>query len=460
MTNDISSTEPPIRPLAVGRFRRSAQWLLPGIGVKRWAVVVAGGILLVSAGAALIVNVKFLAWLEIILYQGARSLIVLTRGELSPTVLGALLILAGGGVVFLGLQGTIRSIASAFLPKGDPRLVEVLHHHRQRQRGPRVVVFGGGTGLSTLLRGLKRYSTHLTAVVTVFDDGGSSGRLRRELGILPPGDIRDCLVALAESEPLMTELFEYRFHGGALDGHAFGNLFIASLAGVTGDLEHAVKETSKVLNIRGQVLPSAVADVVLAAEFTDGTVVEGESQIPRARKPIRRLRLNPSDVAPLPDVLQAVGDADLILLGPGSLYTSVIPNLLVRGVGDAVRASRALRIYICNVMTQPGETEGFSASDHVRVLIDQVGPGLFSHVLVNNQRIRNRALLARYEIMGAVPVEADLEKIAAIGVTPIGEALVSEDEVVRHDPSRLARAVIRLLDELPSASARARVSRL
>ncbi len=417
------------------------------------------GILLISAGAALIVNVKLLGWLEVVLYQSARSLVVLTGGVLAPTVLGALLILVGLGVVFLGFQGTIRSIAGAFLPKGDPRLVEVLQHHRQRQRGPRVVVVGGGTGLSTLLRGLKRYTTNLTAVVTVFDDGGSSGRLRRELGILPPGDIRDCLVALAESEPLMTQLFEYRFQGGALDGHAFGNLFIASLAGVTGDVESAVRETSKVLNIRGRVLPSAVADVVLAGEFVDGTVVEGESQIPRARKRIRRMTLKPADVAPLPDVLQAISEADLILLGPGSLYTSVIPNLLVRGVADAVRASRALRVYVCNVMTQPGETDGFSASDHVRVLTDQLGPGLFTHVLVNTERPRNRALLARYEAMGAVPVVPDLGGVAAQGVTPVGDALISEDEVVRHDPDRLAKVAMRLLEDFPFTPAPERVER-
>lgn len=407
------------------------------------------GILLISAGVALIVNFKFLGWLEFVLFQSARSLVALTNGYLAPTILGAVLIAGGVGIVFLGLRGTIRSIADAFLPAGDRRLVEVLHQQRQRQRGPRVVVVGGGTGLSTLLRGLKRYTTNLTAVVTVFDDGGSSGRLRRELGILPPGDIRDCLVALAESEPLMTELFEYRFQGGALNGHAFGNLFIASLAGVTDDLESAVKETSKVLNIRGRVLPSAVEDVILAVEFVDGTIVEGESQIPRARKRIRRLTLKPADVAPLPDVLQAIADADVILLGPGSLYTSVIPNLLVRGVADAVRASRALRIYVCNVMTQPGETDGFSASDHVRVLIEQLGPGLFTHALVNTQRPRHRALLARYEAEGAVPVEPDLDRIEALGITPIAEALISEEEVVRHDPERLARVVMQYIEGIP-----------
>jgi len=297
---------------------------------------------------------------------------------------------------------------------------------------------------------LKGSTDNLTAVVTVFDDGGSSGRLRRELGILPPGDIRDCLVALAESEPLMTQLFEYRFQGGALDGHAFGNLFIASLTGVTGSLESAVKETSKVLNIRGRVLPSATEDVVLWAEFSDGTMVEGESQITRTRKRIRRVGLKPADVAPLPEVLQALGEAELIVLGPGSLYTSVIPNLLVRGVADAIRSSQARRVYVCNVMTQPGETDGFSSSDHVRVLGDLIGPGLFTHVLVNTKRPRNRALLARYEADGARPVEPDLDAIRTQGVLPVGEALISEEHLVRHEPRLLARALLQVLEAVPA----------
>lgn len=435
------------------RLRRWAQWLAPGIGVKRWALLLGAGVLLVSAGVALIVNIQLLGWLEFVIFQSALSLIVLTGGTLSPTLLGVVLISGGLAVVFFGLRGTIRSIAGAFLPRGDPRLVQVLHQQRQRRRGPRVVVVGGGTGLSALLRGLKAHTENLTAMVTVFDDGGSSGRLRRELGILPPGDIRDCLVALAESEPLMTQLFEYRFQGGALDGHAFGNLFIASLAGVTGDLESAVKETSKVLNIRGRVLPSAVEDVILVAEFTDGTVVEGESQIPRERKRIRRMALKPADVAPLPEVLQAIADAELIVLGPGSLYTSVIPNLLVRGVADAIRGSRATRVYVCNVMTQPGETDGFTASDHVRGLIEQVGPGLFTHALVNTQQVHNPMLLARYEAEGARWVEPDPDRIRALGVLPVAEPCISAIDVVRHDPHHLARALMHVVDGAPAALA-------
>lgn len=428
------------------RLRQWSRWFAPGIGVKRWAVVLAGGILVIGAGASLLVNFKPLGWLEHLVFRAALSLLILTQGSISPTVFGTVLILAGGALVFYGLRGTIQSIAGALMPRGETPLVDVLHQQRHRRRGRRVVAIGGGTGLSTLLRGLKEYTDHLTAVVTVFDDGGSSGRLRRELGILPPGDIRDCLVALAESEPLMTQLFEYRFQGGALDGHAFGNLFIASLAGVTGDLESAVKETSKVLNIRGRVLPSAVEDVVLAATFEDGSVIEGESQITRARKRIATVALKPADVAPVPEVLQALAEAELIVLGPGSLYTSVIPNLLVRGIADAIRSNRAaLRVYVCNVMTQPGETDGFSAGEHVRKLIGQVGDGLFTHVLVNVQRPRNRSLLARYEAEGATPVEPDVEAIRALGVIPVEAHLISEEDVVRHDPASVSRALMRLL---------------
>jgi len=437
------------------RLRRLAQWLAPGLGIKRWVLVMAAGILLLSAGIMLLVNVRPLGWMELAVFRVAVSVLAVTRGVLSPSLLGGALIAGGLAAVFAGLRGTVRAVASALLPPGRRQLVDVLAQQRQRRRGPHIVVIGGGTGLSTLLRGLKGHTDNLTAVVTVFDDGGSSGRLRRELGILPPGDIRDCLVALAESEPLMTRLFEYRFQGGALEGHAFGNLFIASLTGVTGDLESAVKETSKVLNIRGRVLPSAAQDVVLWAEFTDGTTVEGESQITRARKRIRRVGLKPADVAPLPEVLQAIADADLIVLGPGSLYTSVIPNLLVGGVAAAIRASRALRVYVCNVMTQPGETDGFSASDHVRAVRDLVGPDVMTHALVNVQRPRNRPLLARYLAEGAEPVKADLEAIRQLGVAPVGEALISEEHLVRHNPDRLAHALLRVLEGAPAATAAA-----
>ncbi len=426
------------------QLRRWSRWLAPGLGIKRWAVVLAGGILLISAGVALIVKVSFLSWLDLTFLRVLSAVVTLTRGAIAPVAVGVVLVLLGGFIVLVGLRGALRSIDRVLFPTGTPTLVEVLRQQRSLSRGPRIVALGGGTGLSTLLRGLKRYSVNITAVVTVFDDGGSSGRLRRDLGVLPPGDIRDCLVALAESEPLMTQLFEYRFQSGAFDGHPFGNLFIASLVGVTGDLEQAVKEASKVLNIRGRVLPATLQDVVLCAEYEDGTVVEGESQIPLARRRIRRVFLKPEDVPALPDVLEAIAEADLILIGPGSLFTSVIPTLLVRGVADAVRAATVPRIYICNVMTQPGETDGFTAPDHVRALTAAAGPGLVTYALVNTQTPTSAPLRRRYEAEGSVPVAADRTRLESLGLHIVGEALISEEELLRHDPERLAAVVMRI----------------
>ena len=428
----------------IGQLRRWARWLRPGLGLKRWALVLGAGILLISGGVALAADVSPLASLDRLVLR-LLSTLVPAGGSLPPLVVGLLLVFFGGFLVLYGLRGTLRSIDRVLFPTGNPTLVEVLRQQRTLSRGPKIVALGGGTGLSTLLRGLKRYSSNITAVVTVFDDGGSSGRLRRDLGVLPPGDIRDCLVALAESEPLMTQLFEYRFPSGAFDGHAFGNLFIASLAGVTGDLEQAVKEASKVLNIRGRVLPAALDDVVLCAEYADGTVVEGESQIPRVRRPIRRVFLKPDGVAALPEVLEAIADADLILIGPGSLYTSVIPTLLVHGVADALRQAPAPRIYICNVMTQPGETDGFGAAAHVRALLAAAGPGIATHVLVNTQAPTNAALRRRYEAEGAVPVTADLPELRRLIPEVITGALISEQELLRHDPEALATAVMRFV---------------
>ncbi len=437
------------------RIRAFLRWLEPGLGVKRWFTVIAVGVLLVSTGVTLIVNVKLLGALEFAVISAMDAAYGVTGHVVSPMAGGIILLLLGTGIIVYGLRETIRSIVDVFLPRGDPRLVELLVQQRQLQRGPKIVILGGGTGLSTLLRGLKKISTNLTAVVTVFDDGGSSGRLRREQGILPPGDIRNCLVALAEAEPLLTRLFEHRFKGGDLDGHSFGNLFIASMVQVTGDLETAVKECSKVLAIRGRVLPTTLHDVTLCAEFTDGTVVEGESAITRAGRVIRRVYLKPARVPALQDVLEAVGEADLLILGPGSLYTSVIPNLLVERVAEAIRQSRALKVYVCNVMTQQGETRGFRASDHVRVLLEQRGPGLFEYVLVNTRRPRNQVLLARYSQEGAEPVEPDLDAIRTLGPKPVPEDLISEDELVRHDPRKIATVLLQLLAAISPESRRA-----
>ncbi len=427
------------------RIRTWLRWLEPGLGVKRWLVLIAAGVFMVSTGVALIVNVKLLGVLELAVIRAIDVAYAVTGHVISPLVGGVVLLLLGAAIIVYGLRETIRSIVGAFLPRGDPRLVEMIVAQRHLQRGPKIVVLGGGTGLGTLLRGLKKISTNLTAIVTVFDDGGSSGRLRREQGVLPPGDIRNCLVALAEAEPVVTQLFEHRFKGGDLDGHSFGNLFIASMVQVAGDLETALKECSKVLAIRGRVLPTTLHDVTLCAEFTDGTMVEGESAITKAGRTIRRVFLEPARVPAPQDVLEAIGEADLIVLGPGSLYTSVIPNLLVEGVVDALRRAPGLKVYVCNVMTQHGETRGFKASDHVRALVEQGGRGLFEHVLVNTRRPRNQVLLARYSQEGAEPVDPDVEAIRALGFRVVPEDLISEEELVRHDPRKITTVLLQLL---------------
>lgn len=308
----------------------------------------------------------------------------------------------------------------------------------------RIVALGGGTGLSTLLRGLKTLPVDVTAVVTVSDDGGSSGRLRGQLGIPPPGDVRDCLVALAEAEPLMRELFQYRFpEGSELAGHSVGNLFLAALTQLTGDFEQAVALCSRVLKIRGQVLPATRDPVVLGAVLEDGTAVRGETVVGTCGPRIRRLFLDPPDAEPLPQVVEALELADVVVMGPGSLYTSVIPPLLVPGVFRAVVRARCLRMYVCNVMTQPGETDGYTASRHAEVLFQLAGARLADVVVVNVQRPRPD-LLARYLEQGAQPVLPDVENLQAMGVRVVRGRLLDEAEWVRHHPERLARLVVGL----------------
>jgi uncharacterized cofD-like protein len=367
-------------------------------------------------------------------------------GWMSQGLVDAILILAGVGLVYYGIRQWMRSIIAVVSPHDGQRLIEVIHERRQLDRGNRLVVIGGGTGLSTVLRGLKEYTTNLTAVVTVTDDGGSSGRLRTELGVLPPGDIRNCLVALADSESMMAELFQYRFNeGDGLVGHSFGNLFIAAMCGIAGDFDRAIKESSRVLAIKGRVLPSTLANVSLEATLADGSTVMGETLISRSTLPIRRLRLVPSHCQALPEAVEAILAADVIILGPGSLYTSIMPNLLVPGIAEAIERSRATRVYVCNIMTQPGETTGMTASDHVRAVFETTDRRLFDRALVNVGQA-NR-LLPLYERDGAFQVPADLETITAFGVTPIVGDFISEGHQVRHDPKKLANAILRIVEE-------------
>jgi uncharacterized cofD-like protein len=322
----------------------------------------------------------------------------------------------------------------------------------------KVVAIGGGTGLSTLLRGLKHYVgqvvraaavqptiSRLTAVVTVTDEGGSSGRLRRDFRILPPGDIRNCLVALAEDETLFARLFGYRFSSGrGLKGHSLGNLFLAALTHLTHDFAKAVRLSSEVLAVRGEIYPSTLADVRLRARLRDGRVIDGESRIAKTRVPIRRLQIVPSHCQPLPETLAALAEADLITLGPGSLYTSLIPNLLVRGIPDAIARSKALKVYVGNLMTQPGETRGYTAADHLRALHQHAGRRLFDLVVLNNTDL-SPGLHKRYAAQHVGPVLTDIEEIWTQGVEPVLADLLVEDHVARHDSRRLAQLLVDLV---------------
>jgi uncharacterized cofD-like protein len=309
---------------------------------------------------------------------------------------------------------------------------------------PNIVSIGGGTGLSTLLRGLKKFPVDLSVIVSVTDDGGSSGRLREEFGVLPPGDIRNCMIALSEDEHLMSHLFRFRFNSeGGLHNHSFGNLFLTAMAGVTGDFAVAVRLTSEVLAIKGVIYPSTNSNVQLRAQLEDGSMVEGETRITAQRKRIRRVQLNPVDAHPLPDALEAIASADLITIGPGSLYTSLIPNMLVHEVIGAVRASSAVKIYIQNIMTQPGETDGYSAADHVQALAEHCGGILFSSVLLNNG-IPSAGMLEPYRAEHSALVEIDRDKLLGLGMNIVERDLLTQDGMIRHDPDKLARAVMEM----------------
>lgn len=423
---------------------KAVKWLLPGMKVKRWITLSSLGIILISLGLAIIFNEEIIGNIE-------RKIILLvymvTKHFPSSfsAIAGLAIIFIGLVLVVTGFRKTIKSMMGALLPDSEEKLVELVYQRRQLERGAKLVVIGGGTGLSTLLRGLKRYTSNITAIVTVADDGGSSGRLRQELGILPPGDLRNCLVALADTEPLMEKLFQYRFNGGsALSGHNFGNLFIAAMLGITEDFQQALQESSKVLAVKGRVLPSTLDEMVLCAELENGTIVKGESNVSRSNGQIERLFLECDDCLPLPEALEAIREADAVILGPGSLYTSIMPNLLVPGILEAIRETEALKIYVCNVMTQPGETNGFTASDHTRKLVEQLGMGALDYVVVNSKPI-SQELREKYREEGSVPVRIDEEELRNLDVEMIEADLINQTDVVRHNSLKLGRALMRLI---------------
>ncbi len=422
------------------RIPKDAGWLLPGLEVKRWFLLIITGAILAAIGLCIIYNLRPV-------YSLINMIVRITQ-MLPSEIIGWLLIFLGAFLFFLGWLRTNYSILDVNNERNRHAVLEDLYRRRKLNRGPKIVAIGGGTGLSTMLKGIKKITNNITAVVTVGDDGGSSGKLREELGVLPPGDIRSCIAALADDEDLVAKLFQYRFKDCAgLSGHSFGNLFLTAMCSITGDMVRAVKESSKVLSIRGRVLPSTLDDMRLVAEMDDGSIIKGESNIPESGKKIKRLFSEPGNCKALEDVIWAIHDADLIILGPGSLYTSVIPNLLIKDIAKAVNDSKAKKIYVCNIMTQPGETDGFSVSDHIKTLIKHAKfDKIMDAVLVNNDLPTE--LLAPYKDAGSEPVVVDKDEINRMGIEIVQKNLIEDkryedghSSFVRHSPSRLARII-------------------
>lgn len=404
---------------------RIFKWLYPGMKIKRWIVLAVIGVLMLGVGLARFV-------------QDITPILKLFDG---------ILIAIGALAVLLGMFKIIKSFIVVILPQKEKSIVDIIYQKRYLAKGLDIVVIGGGTGLSTMLQGLKEYTSNITAIVTVADSGGSSGRLREQFDVLPPGDIRNCLVALADTEPLMRQLFQFRFQSDSeLDGHNFGNLFITALTKITGDFDQAIKESSKVLAIRGKVIPSTLDNVQLVAEHKDGSLTEGEDAIPKRKLPIKRIFLRPSDAVATPEALAAIEEATLIIIGPGSLYTSIIPNLLVRDITEALKKADAKKVYVGNVMTQPGETDNFKASDHLKALIEHSHPRILDFCIMNNAGIVSQNLLDKYKQEDSFPVEIDRGNIRKMGYRIIEEDVVSLVDYVRHDPKKLAKAIISYFD--------------
>jgi uncharacterized cofD-like protein len=420
---------------------RLSRWFLPGMGVKRWMILILAGITLLGISLAIFL---YDVYHTQIANQTFRNILNLASLEFLPRIMRVLIFGGLGiGLVISGISGLNRSLLQPFVGPGRS-IVDELANYRRRDRGPRIVAIGGGHGLSSLLRGLKTYTRNLTAVVTVADDGGSSGRLRASFGILPPGDIRNCLAALSNDEQMLTQLFQYRFsNAGELEGHSFGNLFITALADITGSFEGAIAESGKVLSVSGRVLPSTLHDVKLVADLELPNVpiqvrVQGESRIPKMAGQVRRLWLEPNDAPAFPPVIKAILNADMIIVGPGSLYTSLLPNLLVKDLLGAIHASRAVKVYVCNIATQAGETDMYSCYDHVRALEEHLGDSIFDVVLCNDNYAGELSSDSQW-------VQAD-EKTLSDYRTYLAD-LTNQNYPWRHDSAKLAKTLIEILDE-------------
>ncbi len=426
---------------------RFMKWLHPGLHIKRWLFLFGLGMMCSSFGIILTFNYQWLGSLE----EWAFRLLYEVTGHYNYTILaslGILVILLGLVVMAWATRRLIRTMIGVVMPGESENLSDLIFSNLQLSKGPKVVVIGGGTGLSVMLRGLKAKTYNLTAVVTVADDGGSTGRIRQDLDIIAPGDLRNCLVALADKEGLMEKLFAHRFGGsGNLTGHSFGNLFIAALIEVLGDVEEAMDATSKVLRVRGKVIPSSAEKLRLNAEMTDGRIVEGESQIPHAHGKIKRVFTTPEHPKAIQSAVRAIQEADAIVLGPGSLYTSIMPNLCVPDIVQAVRTSKAPKIYICNVMTQPGETDDYTVSDHVKAINRQAGGRVIDFVIANNGDV-DPAVLQRYVATGSHPVIIDKKEVSQAGATLILSDLINKENSATHDTKKLANVLFDLINAL------------
>lgn len=424
------------------------RWLTIGIGVKRWLLLLLLGITFLGLGLAYML-------IDIYRSQPLPDVFFYLTLQFLPRILRAILItVVGFGSIALALVKLSRALLEPFAQQSKLPIAEAMYQYRQRGRGPRIVAIGGGTGLSTFLRGIKEYTSNITAIVTVADDGGSSGRLRREYGIPPPGDFRQCIAALADDEALTTHLFQYRFgssasrdNGAGLGGHSFGNLFIAAMTNVTGSFESGLAESSQVLAVRGRVLPSTIAELTLVGDVREDDTnkirrVKGESVITHAGATITRLSIEPDDAPAYPEAVRAILHADAIVLASGSLYTSLLPNLLVRGISNAIRASKAPCIYICNVATQIGETVNYGVRDHIYAIEQHIGPGLIDAVIAN-ERSRFNDIVFPSGVGALIHIDPDDADPPILAFD-----VVDESAPWRHDSAKLADVVIRTIDQL------------
>jgi conserved hypothetical protein, cofD-related len=416
------------------------KWFYPGMHIKRWLALTIIGVAMMTFGLSYIVREAYLSGYTL------PGFMYYVTGQFIPRyVRGAAFMISALGLILFSIWKLNHSLLSVLVPNRDRNasLVNTIYTQRFLKRGPKIVAIGGGTGLSSLLRGLKEYTGNLTAIVTVADDGGSSGVLRRELGVLPPGDVRACIAALADAEPLVTSLFQYRFSDGSgLAGHSFGNLFIVAMSGVVGNFEDAIRQTSRVLAVRGQIIPSTLANVTLCAKTEDAQTIQGESLIGshngnEAHGRIKEVYLLPHNPPAHPEAVRAILEADLVVLGPGSLYTSVIPNLLVEGIRRSIMASSAPKVYVCNVATQHGETDGFSVADHLDAIEQQFGKGVISYVLANSNL---PASIPKAPHSEAVRLDAHVNN----GIRLVTADVISEENRYHHDSVKLAQAVMRI----------------